>query len=230
MFVVFFYFCAMIAERLQFFAQELHATKARLIAVSKTHPVETLQLAYEAGCKIFGENRVQELVPKYEALPKDIAWHLIGTLQSNKVKYIAPFVSLIHSIDSFKLLETVHKEASKHNRVIDCLLQIYIAQEETKHGLSYEEAEEILTSEALPALTGVRVVGFMGMATFTDNEAQIRQEFRNLAQFSQSMQAKIDLPNVQLSEISMGMSNDYKIAIEEGSTLIRVGSAIFGSR
>jgi pyridoxal phosphate enzyme (YggS family) len=220
----------MIQEKLLFFQNALAGSKARLIAVSKTHPVETLRLAYEAGCRVFGENKVQELVPKYEALPKDIEWHLIGSLQSNKVKYIAPFVKLIHSVDSYKLLEVIDKEAQKNNRVIDCLLQIYIAQEETKHGLAYQEAEEILISPTLPTLQNIRIVGFMGMATFTEDEAQIRQEFHNLAQFSKNMQAKITLPNVHLTEISMGMSNDYTIAVEEGSTLIRVGSAIFGAR
>ncbi len=213
-----------IKTRLETFQKALEHTQARLIPVSKTHPIEALQEAYSAGCRVFAENRVQELVPKYEALPKDIEWHLIGTLQTNKVKYIAPFVSLIHSIDSFKLLEVVHKEAIKCGRVIDCLLQIYIAQEETKHGFSYQEAEELLASPALPALTGVRIVGVMGMATFTTDTAQIRQEFRGLADFVKRV------ANPQIKEISMGMSQDYTIAIEEGSTMIRVGSAIFGSR
>lgn len=219
-----------IKTRLDTFHQKLMGSKAKLIAVSKTHPVEVLQEAYQAGCRVFGENRVQELVPKYEALPKDIAWHLIGSLQSNKVKYIAPFISLIHSIDSLKLLETVHKEAGKHQRVIDCLLQIYIAQEDTKHGLSYQEAEELLASPALPTLTNVRIIGFMGMATFTEDKAQIRHEFQTLADFAKRIQQQVTPANVQISEISMGMSGDYEIAIEEGSTLIRVGSAIFGSR
>ncbi len=220
----------MIQEKLAFFNQALEGRQARLIAVSKTHPVEKLQEAYNAGCRIFGENRVQELVPKHEVLPTDIQWHLIGSLQSNKVKYIAPFISVIHSIDSEKLLESVNKEAGKCHRVIDCLLQIYIAQEDTKHGFSYTEAQTLLASDTLSKFTHIRICGFMGMATFTEDEAQIRQEFRGLAQFAQRMKETIQAPNVQLTEISMGMSQDYHIALEEGSTLIRVGSAIFGTR
>jgi len=220
----------MIQTQLAFFQEALQNTQARLVAVSKTHPVEHLQEAYDFGCRIFGENRVQELVPKYEALPKDIDWHLIGSLQTNKVRFIAPFVSLIHAVDTAKLLETIDKEAQKNQRVIACLLQIHIAQEETKHGFSYAEVASLLASPALACLTHVRVVGFMGMATFTDDEAQIRQEFRTLAEFTQRMKDAPQPPNVQLTELSMGMSQDYKIAIEEGSTLIRVGSAIFGSR
>ena len=219
-----------IQENFLSFQKNLQGTAAKLVTVSKTHPIERLQEAYQAGCRIFGENRVQELVPKYEALPKDIVWHLIGTLQNNKVKYIAPFVGLIHSIDNPKLLETVDKEAKKNNRVIDCLLQIYIAEEETKHGFSYEEAETFLTSPALATLTNVRIVGLMGMATFTADKTQIRQEFRGLAHFAARMKETIQASNVALTELSMGMSGDYEIALEEGSTLIRVGSAIFGSR
>ncbi|WP_439557884.1 YggS family pyridoxal phosphate-dependent enzyme [Dyadobacter sp.] len=203
--------------------------KARLIAVTKTKPESLLLEAYEAGCKQFGENKVQEMVGKYEALPKDIDWHMIGHLQSNKVKYMAPFVSLIHSIDSFKLLKEVNKEAAKNNRVIDCLLQIFIASEETKFGLSPEEAEEILTAPELTSLQNIRIAGLMGMASNTENEEVVRAEFRGLKNLFESFK-KFSNNQVQMRELSMGMSGDYLIAVEEGSTLVRVGSAIFGSR
>ena len=201
----------------------------RLIAVTKTKSISLLQEAYDADCKRFGENKVQEMVDKYEALPKDIEWHLIGHLQSNKVKYMAPFVALIHSIDSLKLLQEVNKQAAKCGRVINCLLQIYIAQEETKFGLSEAEAEELLQSDDLKTLANVRIVGLMGMASNVGDEAQIRQEFRGLKSFFERMKTN-SLPNVALSELSMGMSGDYSIAVAEGSTLVRVGSAIFGAR
>ena len=204
-------------------------SNARLIAVTKTKPIALLQEAYEAGCKHFGENKVQEMVDKQAALPKDIEWHLIGHLQSNKVKYMAPFVALIHSIDSLKLLQEVNKQAAKYERIINCLLQIYIAQEETKFGLSEAEAEEILVSDDLKILTNIRIVGLMGMASNVADEAQIRQEFRDLKTFFERMKTHSS-PNVALSELSMGMSGDYPIAVEEGSTLVRVGSAIFGAR
>jgi PLP dependent protein len=220
-----------IAQNIQTINASLANTSARLIAVTKTKPIEDLQSAYEAGCKIFGENKVQEMVQKWEVLPKDIEWHLIGHLQSNKVKYMAPFVAMIHSIDSLKLLQEVDKQASKANRAINCLLQIYIAQEETKFGLSQEEALEILDSEEFKAMKNVKVVGVMGMATNTDNQEQIRLEFRGLKSFFEELKSKYPATdNLQLKEISMGMSGDYLIAAEEGSTLVRVGSAIFGSR
>jgi PLP dependent protein len=220
-----------IAQNIQNINSSLSGTSARLIAVTKTKPNEDLQAAYEAGCKIFGENKVQEMVQKWEVLPKDIQWHLIGHLQSNKVKYMAPFVAMIHSIDSLKLLQEVDKQAFKANRVIDCLLQIYIAQEETKFGLSQEEALEILDSEEFNAMKNIRIVGVMGMATNTDNQEQIRLEFRGLKSFFEELKTKYSATdNFQLKEISMGMSGDYLIAAEEGSTLVRVGSAIFGSR
>ena len=198
-----------------------------LVVVTKTYPPEIILEAYHAGHKIFGENKVQELVDKYEALPKDIEWHLIGHLQTNKVKYIAPFVKLIRSVDSLKLLQEINKQALKNNRVIDCLLQIYIAKEETKFGLDLKEAKELLSSEEFKKLQNVRIVGLMGMATNTENKDQIRNEFRTLKVF-------FDL-HFQISDffspiLSIGMSSDYKIAIEEGSTMIRVGSLIFGSR
>lgn len=197
-----------------------------LIAVSKTKPNELILEAYGAGQKDFGENYVQELVDKHEQLPKDINWHFIGHLQSNKVKYIAPFVHLIHGVDSFRLLQEINKQAQKNNRIINCLLQIYIAQEETKFGLSFEECETILSSAEFKELKNVNVCGFMGMASNTDNEKQIRKEFRSLNQFHN----KLSTLTPQLSTLSYGMSSDYKIAIEEGSNMVRIGSLIFGAR
>lgn len=197
-----------------------------LIAVSKTKPAEAVKEAYDAGQLDFGENRVQELVPKAAALPADIRWHLIGHLQSNKVKYIAPFVHLIHSVDSIALLKEINKQAEKNNRVIHVLLQIYIAQEETKFGLSFEEAEALLHSEAFLSMKNIAVDGFMGMATNTENMEQVRKEFRSLKDFAMKMRkTEQDFPL-----LSMGMSSDWKIAVEEGSKMIRVGSSIFGGR
>lgn len=201
-----------------------------LVAISKTHPVDHIMEAYNAGQRVFGENKVQEMVSKQEVMPKDIQWHLVGHLQSNKIKYIAPFVALIHSVDSLKLLVAINKEAVKANRVIDCLLQVYIAEEETKFGLSVEELTELLESEEYKQLTHVRVCGVMGMATFTDNEDQIRKEFKSLKTIFTNLKNSY-FPNTDsFRHISMGMSGDYAIAIEEGSTMIRVGSSIFGHR
>lgn len=220
-----------IAQSIEKIKTELAGTSARLIAVTKTKPLEDLRAAYDGNCKIFGENKVQEMVEKWEVLPKDIEWHLIGHLQSNKVKYMAPFVAMIHSVDSLKLLQEIDKQALKNNRVIDCLLQIYIAQEETKFGLSEDEAREILHSAKFKMMKNVRIVGIMGMATFTDNQEQIRLEFRGLKAFFEALKKQYSTAeNLQLREVSMGMSGDYLIGAEEGSTLIRVGSAIFGSR
>ncbi len=218
----------MIAETIRLIENELQ-DKAKLIAVTKTKPVELLREAYDAGCRRFGENKVQEMADKQPQLPADVEWHLIGHLQTNKVKYIASFVALIHSVDSLKLLQEINKQAAKHNRVIDCLLQIYIADEETKFGLSPEEAESLLNDPALTTLPNVRLVGLMGLATNTDDESQIRGEFRGLKQLYDKL-AQIDCPVIQFRELSMGMSGDYRIAVEEGSTLVRVGSAIFGAR
>lgn len=201
-----------------------------LVAVSKTKPISDIQEAYEKGCKDFGENKVQELVEKYEALAKDIRWHLIGHLQRNKVKYIAPFVHLIHSVDSLKLLEEIDKQAQKNKRIIDCLLQIYIAQEETKFGLSMEEAQHLLENTALIKMQHIRIVGMMGMASLTANKEQIHQEFAGLRKFFELCREKYQSQNIMLQELSMGMSNDYEIAIQEGSTIVRIGSALFGSR
>lgn len=202
----------------------------QLIAVSKTHSVDKIQQAYDAGQRVFGENKVQELIPKYEALPKDIQWHLIGHLQSNKVKYIAPFVALIHSVDSLKLLQEIDKQGKKNNRVISCLLQVHIAKEETKFGLDDREVLELLESGDLNSLQNIRIIGLMGMATLTEDTDQIRREFRSLRELFEKIKMK-DLPsNVEMKELSMGMSSDYQIAKEEGSTMVRVGSAIFGNR
>ncbi len=202
----------------------------KLVAISKTRSVEEIIECYNAGHKIFGENKVQELADKYEALPKDIEWHLVGHLQTNKVKYIAPFVQLIHSVDSLKLLQEINKQGIKFGRVIPCLLQMYIAQEETKFGLSEEEAITILNNKDFQELKNVSVEGIMGMATNTENIEQIRIEFNSLKLFSDKLKASFSSPLHSFLEISMGMSSDYKIAIEEGSTLIRVGSSIFGVR
>ena len=193
-----------------------------LIAVSKTKPNDMLLEAYEAGQRHFGENYVQELVDKEEALAKDIRWHFIGHLQSNKVKYIAPFVYLIHGVDSFSLLKEINKQAQKNNRIIDCLLQIYIAQEETKFGLDFKEASDILNSVEFKELKNINIKGFMAMASNTDDEGQIKKEFQSLKEFSRQY------PNY--NTLSFGMSSDYQLAIQEGSTMIRVGSSIFGER
>jgi hypothetical protein len=219
-----------IAENFRAFEEKLAHSPARLVAVSKTQPVEVLREAYDAGCRCFGENKVQEMVAKHEALPPDVEWHLIGHLQTNKVKYIAPFVALIHSVDSLKLLQEINKQAARNNRVQDCLLQLHIAQEETKFGFSYDEAESLLHSDELSALTHVRILGLMGMASNVDDETQIRREFRGLKQFFDRMQREAARPGVSFRELSMGMSGDWTIAVEEGSTLVRVGSAIFGAR
>jgi pyridoxal phosphate enzyme (YggS family) len=219
----------MIAERIKEITSTLPATVS-LIAVSKTKPVSDLQEAYNAGQRAYGENKVQELVDKYEVLPKDIEWHLIGHLQTNKVKYIAPFVHLIHAVDSLKLLVEINKQAEKNERIIDVLLQFHIAQEETKFGLSPEEAKELIESDAFQSCQNIRVVGVMGMASFVDDEQQIHREFRTLRGIFDELRASNFKDLNYFKEISMGMSGDYQIAIEEGSTMIRVGSSIFGGR
>jgi len=197
-----------------------------LVAVSKTKPQEDLLEAYAAGQRVFGENKIQEMTAKYEALPKDIVWHMIGHVQSNKVKYMAPYVSLIHGVDREKLLKEINKQARKHERVIDCLLQIHIAKEETKFGLSEEELFGILQSDVSTTYPNVRLVGLMGMATFTDNKAQIKAEFETLKSLYEKAKEYI----TTFHTLSMGMSGDYSLAIEAGSTMIRVGSKIFGAR
>lgn len=210
--------------------RSLISSGVKLVAISKTHPVEIIMEAYNAGQRVFGENKVQEMVSKYELMPKDIEWHLVGHLQTNKVKYIAPFVSLIHSVDSLKLLSVINKEAEKQGRVIDCLLQMYIASEETKFGLSVEELDDILKSTEYSAMKNVRVVGLMGMASFTDDMAVVKREFQGLSTTFKQVKTKYFNDKPWFKELSMGMSSDYKIAIEEGSTMVRVGSSIFGHR
>ena len=202
-----------------------------LVAVSKTHPADAVMEAYNAGQRIFGENKVQEMTAKYEIMPKDIDWHLIGHLQSNKVKYIAPFVAMIHSVDSIKLLSEINKQAQKQNRIIPCLLQIFIASEETKFGMDAREAEDLLISKEFSELKNIQIAGLMGMASNTENEEQIRIEFRNLKKVFSYLKSSLgNKENLHLNTLSFGMSSDWKIAIEEGSTMVRIGSTIFGNR
>ena len=197
-----------------------------LVAVSKTKPNADLEEAYAAGQRIFGENKIQEMTQKWETLPKDIQWHMIGNVQTNKVKYMAPYVSLIHGVDRYKLLKEINKQAAKSDRIIDCLLQMHIAQEDTKYGFNKEELEAVVTDLKTNPLPYIRIKGLMGMATFTDNQEQIRSEFKTLKQQFDWLQTQ----HPEANELSMGMSGDYVLAIEEGSTMIRVGSKIFGSR
>ena len=201
-----------------------------LVAVSKTKPVEDIREAYDAGQRVFGENHALEMRDKHEVLPNDIDWHFIGHLQTNKIKYIVSFARMIHSIDTFNLLQAVNKEAAKHDRIVDCLLQFHIAEEETKFGLNMEEAEEILNSDAFKAMKNVRICGVMGMATNTDDMTQVRKEFKHLKEIFNTLKTKYFTDSEWFKEISMGMSHDYPIAIEEGSTTVRVGSKIFGER
>lgn len=216
--------------------EEIQAIKAglpegvRLVAVSKFHPIEALQDAYDGGQRIFGESKVQEMTQKYEALPKNIEWHFIGHLQTNKIKYMAPYVALIHGVDSYKLLAEINKQAAKAGRVIPCLLQIHIAQEETKFGFSTEECRAMLEEGQWHQLDHVQIAGVMGMATNTEDETQIKREFSTLSAFFQKIKEAYFKEVSSFKEISMGMSDDYPLAIEEGSTLIRIGSRIFGAR
>lgn len=219
-----------ISEHINSIKKELDVLGVELIAVSKTKSNEDIMEAYEAGQRAFGENHVQELVDKYEQLPKDIHWHLVGHLQSNKVKYIASFIHLIHSVDSLKLLQEIDKQAVKNNRTIDCLLQVYIADEETKYGLGYDELIELLRSEEFQELKNVRIVGLMGIATNTDSERQINEEFKELSVLFTGIKQSFFRDKPYFKEISMGMSSDYKLAIENGSTMVRLGSNIFGKR
>lgn len=202
----------------------------KLIAVSKTKPVEDIKEAYACGQRLFGENRPQEMAAKYRELPEDIEWHMIGQLQEKNVKYIAPFVTLIHSVDSLKLLQKIDREAEKNGRVIDCLLEFHIAREMTKSGLSKEKACRILESDVYAALSHIRILGVMGVATYTDDRAQIRSEFRCLRQIFEELRNMFFADKAYFREISMGMSGDYPIAVEEGSTMVRIGSSIFGKR
>ena len=200
-----------------------------LVAVSKTKPVSDLMEAYNAGQRIFGENKIQEMTEKHENLPKDIEWHMIGHVQRNKVKYMAPFVSLLHGVDNFKLLKEINKEAKKNDRIIDCLFQIKIAEEDSKFGMSAREAIDIMQSKTFSELKNISIAGVMGMATFTDNQDQIQKEFKQLKSTFEELKV-LQTENCKLQIVSMGMSGDYKLAIACGSTMIRVGSSIFGSR
>ena len=200
-----------------------------LVAVSKTKPVSDLMEAYNAGQRVFGENKIQEMTEKWEQMPKDIQWHMIGHIQTNKVKFMAPYVSLIHGVDSLKLLEEINKQALKNNRIIECLLQIHIAEEETKFGLNEDELENLLASESFINLKNIKIVGLMGMATFTENQNQIKKEFEHLKSIFDTKKS-LSIFNFELSILSMGMSGDYQLAIECGSTMIRIGSSIFGGR
>jgi PLP dependent protein len=202
----------------------------RLIAVSKTQPLEKIMEAYASGHRLFGENKVQELASKYEELPKDIQWHMIGHLQSNKVKYIAPFVSLIHGVDSLKLLQEIERQGGKAQRKIPCLLQVFIAKEESKFGFAPDEVRELFDSGKLDALSNIQIEGLMGMASFTPDKNQVRSEFHSLRVLFDELKSKSLPPHVRMNELSMGMSSDFEIAIEEGSTLVRIGTAIFGER
>nr|WP_294790868.1 YggS family pyridoxal phosphate-dependent enzyme [uncultured Mucilaginibacter sp.] len=219
-----------IADNINNLKSQTDNQKVTLVAVSKTKTVAEVMEAYEAGQRVFGENMVQELVEKQEQLPKDIEWHLIGHLQSNKVKYIAPFIAMIQSVDSLKLLQEINKQALKSNRVIDCLLQIYIADEETKFGLGFDEAIELLRDEEFSTLKNIRIRGVMGIATNTDKEKQLRDEFYELKVFFEGLKQSFFRKDNCFDTVSMGMSSDYEIAIEQGSNMIRVGSTIFGGR
>jgi len=204
--------------------------KVKLIAVSKFNPVEAIKEAYDAGQKTFGESRMQELNSKQPQLPGDIEWHFIGHLQTNKIKAIVPYIHTIQSIDSWKVLSEINKQATTVGRTINCLLEIYIAEEDTKYGLSFEECRNLLDENNWEELTHIRIIGVMGMATYTDNEDQIRKEFRSLKNFFDDLKKEYFSGKDYFKEISMGMSHDYKIAIEEGSTMVRIGSSIFGER
>lgn len=211
-------------------SSRLNSFQARLVAVSKTQPVDAIAEAYAGGQRIFGENKVQELVEKQPQLPSDIAWHLIGHLQTNKVKYIAPFISLIHSVDSIRLLSEINKQGLKNNRVIHCLLQVYIAKEESKFGLDFDEVTQLIKSPQTALMKNVTIDGLMGMASLTDNQDQIRREFWSLKKLFDDIKNESLPQNIQMVELSMGMSSDYSIALEVGSTLVRIGTAVFGNR
>jgi len=219
-----------IADNLLKYKSELESNGVKLVAVSKNHPADAALTAYDAGQRVFGENLVQEMVDKQQVLPQDIEWHLIGHLQTNKVKYIAPFVKLIESVDSLKLLKEIDKQAAKNNRTIDCLLQIYIADEDTKFGLGFDEAIELLRSEEFEALKHVRIVGLMGIASNNATEKQTEAEFQELKVLFDGIKLSFFRKDDNFKEISMGMSADYKIAIAQGSTMVRIGSNIFGKR
>jgi PLP dependent protein len=218
-----------IAENLNSFRKEI-PQNVKIIAVSKTRPIADLLIAYNAGQRAFGENKVQELIHKQPLLPGDVEWNMIGHLQSNKIKFIVSWIHLIHSVDSLKLLVEINREAVKINRIVDCLLQIHIASEESKFGLSFEEASSLLNSDEYKGMSHIRIRGLMGMATFTDDEIQVRKEFDQLASCFIKIREKWFREDASFSELSMGMSGDYKLAIEAGSTMVRIGTSIFGER
>ena len=218
-----------ISDNIKKFNDLLNGSSARLIAVSKTKPNEDLLEAYEVGQRAFGENKAQELTRKAEELPKDIEWHMIGHMQRNKVKYIAPFVSLIHGVDSLRLLKEINKQGEKNDREINCLLQMHIAEEDTKFGFSEDEVIEMIKSEEFQGLSHIRVIGLMGMATNTDDMEKVRKEFKALKATFEKLKSE-ESENVSMQELSMGMTNDHEVACEEGSTMVRIGSAIFGAR
>ena len=218
-----------IAENLKNFKSEL-PENVTLVAVSKTKPVSDLMEAYNAGQRVFGENKIQEMEAKWQDMPKDVKWHMIGHVQRNKVKYMAPFVSLIHAVDSLKLLKEINKEAKKNERIIECLLQIKIAEEDSKFGMNEADAASLLTSEEFKKFQNVKIIGLMGMATFTDDEKQISEEFQKLKKIYDQFRIQSRNFGTEFKILSMGMSGDYKIAIANGSNMIRVGSAIFGER
>jgi len=205
-------------------------SNVNLVAVSKTKPVEDLQEAYDAGQRIFGENKIQEMTQKWEVLPKDIEWHMIGSVQTNKVKYMAPYVSLIHAVDSLKLLKEINKQALKNNRTIDCLLQVKIAKEDSKQGMSFSDLKDIVNSTGFSNLDHINIVGLMGMATYTQNNEQISSEFSFLKECFEEIKCYNTISNINITTLSMGMSGDFDLAIKQGSNMIRVGSAIFGKR
>ena len=219
-----------VGENIKEFKNILNQTNCNLIAVSKTKPVELILEAYNAGQIDFGENKVQELREKPNQLPEDIRWHMIGHVQTNKVKYIAPFIYLIHAVDSLKLLAEINKQALKNDRIINCLLQVHIAKEEHKFGFDESGLQELLSSMEFQSMLYIKISGLMGMATYTDDQDQIRSEFKTLKRMFNDVKSKYSPTNLEMKEISMGMSDDYPIAIEEGSTMIRVGSKIFGAR
>jgi len=218
-----------VAQNLELIKQKI-PEKVTLVCVSKFHPDETIMEAYQAGERVFGESKVQELIEKYNHLPKDIHWHFIGHLQTNKVKFLVPFVELIHGVDTFKLLQEINKQAAKINRKVNCLLQVHIATEEAKFGFSLEELTELFESGSINSLEFINIRGLMGMATFTDNQDQVRREFQGLKKLFDTIKNKYVHNNSDFTEISMGMSDDFLLAIEAGSTMVRIGSSIFGHR
>lgn len=219
-----------IKDNIEKFTASINDQSCMLVAVSKTKPIEAIEEAYDAGHRDFGENKVQELVEKHEELPKDIRWHMIGHLQRNKVKYIIPFIALIHGVDSLRLLETIEKEAAKNNRIVSCLLQVHIANEDTKFGFSSEEVVDLIESQALAKMKNIAIKGLMGMASNTSDHRVIREEFSNLKHLYDLIKDQYKHERLDMQALSMGMSGDYQIAIEEGSTIVRLGSAIFGTR